>query len=198
MFIPVTSNNIINQLDANDNIQDKLTVIIDEIMKTNIFTGETQNIGKPRRKRNIWKDEEIKKLIVGVSWMGIGNWSSIHSVLGFDSERTTTDLKDKWRNLVNPKSNSKTQFHFKKLATFVAENINESLKVTGRNYQNSCLDWQNAFHELEMIENQNLLTYDIKNENVEDFTFPLNVQRNQIEDYNSGQFEFELENFRWF
>jgi hypothetical protein len=130
--------------------------------------------------------------------MGIGNWSSIHLVLGFGFERTTTDLKDKWRNLINPRSNSKTQFHLKKLAKFVAENSNETLKAVEKNYQNCCFDWKNTFHELEMIENQNSTIYDINSENAEICSFTQSVETNQIEDWNLEQFDFESENFQYF
>jgi hypothetical protein len=196
MFLSLTSDNIANQLASNENIQDKLKSIIAEITQSNIFQQKAQSITKIRRTRNSWNDEEIQKLIVGVSLIGIGKWSSIHSALSFDSERTPTDLKDKWRNLINPKSNSKSQLHFKKLAKYVEENLNQTLITIGRNPQNLILDWKNVFHELEMIENQNFTIQDTNNENVENISFSQSVETNQIEDWNSEQFDYE--NFQYF
>ena len=61
-----------------------------------------------RRKRRAWTIEEIQKLIIGVQRHGKGNWAVIHSKMEFDSSRTATDLKDKWRNLVDVREKSKT------------------------------------------------------------------------------------------
>jgi hypothetical protein len=73
-------------------------------------------IPKLRRQRQPWTDEETKLLLLGVKLIGKGRWSLIHQQMGFSKNRTPTDLKDKWRNLIDSKQNSKIPINFKELA----------------------------------------------------------------------------------
>ena len=48
-----------------------------------------------------WTDEEVEALREGVNKHGKGNWKAIlvEKRHVFQQERTTVDLKDKWRNM---------------------------------------------------------------------------------------------------
>lgn len=54
-----------------------------------------------RRKKRYWNDEEIENLLKGVRKHGPGNWAKILSCYEFAPGRTSVDLKDKYRNLLN-------------------------------------------------------------------------------------------------
>ncbi|XP_063934114.1 uncharacterized protein LOC135145927 [Zophobas morio] len=59
-----------------------------------------------QRSRRHWTSEEIKLLLEGIKANGVGKWSSILSFITLakpEFNRTSTDLKDKWRNLLNKK-----------------------------------------------------------------------------------------------
>jgi hypothetical protein len=73
-------------------------------------------IPKQRRQRQPWTNDETKLLLLGVKLFGKGRWALIHQQMEFSSNRTPTDLKDKWRNLIDSKQNSKIPKDFKKLA----------------------------------------------------------------------------------
>jgi len=51
-----------------------------------------------RRRRRKFTDEEVENLFRGVVKFGYGSWQSIHRYFDF-GDRTSVDLKDKWRNL---------------------------------------------------------------------------------------------------
>lgn len=76
-------------------------------------------IPKHRRQRQPWTNEDTKKLLKGVQIFGKGNWAIIHQQMQFDSTRSTTDLKDKWRNLIDPRKNARTPKDLKKLAELI-------------------------------------------------------------------------------
>ena len=51
-----------------------------------------------------WTDDEVDSLIKGVEKYGIGKWSKILDEFFLGSERTSTNLKDKYRLLTNKSS----------------------------------------------------------------------------------------------
>ena len=51
---------------------------------------------RPNKK---WTDEEIERLLTGLMKFGLSSWTDIAHRWRFE-DRTTVDLKDKWRNLV--------------------------------------------------------------------------------------------------
>lgn len=113
-----------------------------------IDTGALQ--AKKRRARKPWDENEIKKLLVGINICGVGNWSHIHASLGFDPNRTFTDLKDKWRNLCDPRSNSRTPVHFKKIALYIKDTQNKNEKPVHTNSTQkppkmSDVTWEEAY-----------------------------------------------------
>ncbi|KAF7154305.1 hypothetical protein RHSIM_Rhsim01G0214800 [Rhododendron simsii] len=63
---------------------------------------KTPHKGKSRRKNHIyWSVSEVSKLVEGVSMYGVGRWTEIKRLLFHSSaNRTSVDLKDKWRNLL--------------------------------------------------------------------------------------------------
>lgn len=56
-----------------------------------------------RRLRTPWTDEECQNLRIGVDRHGSSSWLHIlmDRTLNFNENRTTIDLKDKWRNMVH-------------------------------------------------------------------------------------------------
>ncbi|XP_047324490.1 uncharacterized protein LOC124928012 [Impatiens glandulifera] len=64
--------------------------------------NKEQRAGKGRRNHHIyWSQSEVLKLVEGVSRCGVGRWSEIKKQLFQSSaNRTSVDLKDKWRNLL--------------------------------------------------------------------------------------------------
>lgn len=78
-----------------------------------------------RRVRIHWSNEEVEKLLRGVIRCGIGNWSSIHSAMKFDNRRTFTDLKDKWRNLLDPRCSSRSIVQYKHMAAEIKRQLDE-------------------------------------------------------------------------
>lgn len=119
------------------------------------FMGSTsarnQIQGNKRRARTPWEEDEIKMLIVGVLRFGIGNWAVIHAQMGFRDKRTFTDLKDKWRNLIDLRFNSRTPIALKNVANFLYGKIG---KCSRGQYQmpfngfTNINDWQTTFQEL--------------------------------------------------
>lgn len=63
---------------------------------------KTAHKDKSRRKNHIyWSISEVSKLVEGVSMYGVGRWTEIKRLLFPSSaNRTSVDLKDKWRNLL--------------------------------------------------------------------------------------------------
>lgn len=58
-----------------------------------------------RIKRNKWSEEEVAMLIEGVKMFGEGNWSQMRDCDKFEFvERSSVDLKDKWRNILLKKA----------------------------------------------------------------------------------------------
>ena len=84
-----------------------------------------------RRVRNMWTEDEIRRLLIGVLMFGIGKWADIHKSMGFSDRRTYTDLKDKWRNLMDTRTNSKSPFGMIVIARFLDSFIAQH---GGRNY----------------------------------------------------------------
>jgi hypothetical protein len=76
-------------------------------------------IPKQRRQRQPWADDETKLLLLGVKLFGKGRWALIHQQMGFSNNRTPTDLKDKWRNLIDSKQNSRIPKDLKNLAEII-------------------------------------------------------------------------------
>ena len=58
-----------------------------------------QNFHRNRRNKR-WSDEEIEHLLLGLMKYGLSSWTTICQRWNFE-DRTTVDLKDKWRNLVS-------------------------------------------------------------------------------------------------
>ena len=73
-------------------------------------------LDKKRRVQIPWSLSEIKKLLVGVYFFGVGHWVIIHEMMKFDKKRLFSDLKDKWRNLVLEQKRSKVPILYRKLA----------------------------------------------------------------------------------
>ncbi|XP_052191640.1 uncharacterized protein LOC127800930 [Diospyros lotus] len=65
-------------------------------------TGTKSQKGKTRRKHHMyWSLSEVLKLVEGVSMYGVGRWTEIKKLMFRSSaNRTSVDLKDKWRNLL--------------------------------------------------------------------------------------------------
>lgn len=59
-----------------------------------------------RRPRKMFTDAEVLNLVKGVERFGEGKWARILETYKFD-DRTSVDLKDKWRNLQKPASTVK-------------------------------------------------------------------------------------------
>jgi hypothetical protein len=93
-------------------------------------------------------------------------------------------LKDKWRNLLDPRSNSKTPIHFKQLAKQVKENLIQNQSRIKGIYRSVVFDWKNAFQQLEMNENED---EQIKKKTENNFSFCFE----QEENWNLEQFNFE-------
>ena len=53
----------------------------------------------PGRASKEWSTTETENLLKGVKQFGVGKWAQILNRYEFASHRTTTSLKDKWRNL---------------------------------------------------------------------------------------------------
>jgi len=49
-------------------------------------------------------EQEVQNLEKGVEKFGVGQWKKIRLHYKFNSRRTNTDLKDKWRNLLKKRS----------------------------------------------------------------------------------------------
>ena len=73
-------------------------------------------INKKRRVQIPWTLSEIKKLLIGVYFFGVGHWVIIHEMMKFDKKRLFSDLKDKWRNLILEQKRSKVPILYRKLA----------------------------------------------------------------------------------
>uniref|UniRef100_A0A7C9AS80 Uncharacterized protein n=1 Tax=Opuntia streptacantha TaxID=393608 RepID=A0A7C9AS80_OPUST len=64
------------------------------------------NIRKAKRKsdrkkgNNLWTLTEVEALVDGISQFGLGQWTAIKKNFFSSSYRTSTDIRDKWRNLV--------------------------------------------------------------------------------------------------
>uniref|UniRef100_A0A5B7C3H4 Uncharacterized protein n=1 Tax=Davidia involucrata TaxID=16924 RepID=A0A5B7C3H4_DAVIN len=73
----------------------------DEMLNDCITRTKMQK-GKSRRKHHMfWSLSEVMKLVEGVSKYGVGRWTEIKKLLFPSSaNRTSVDLKDKWRNLL--------------------------------------------------------------------------------------------------
>ena len=53
-------------------------------------------------RKNFWDEEETERLLKGVQVYGVGKWKKIWDEMGFEgSDRTTVDLRDRWRTLQN-------------------------------------------------------------------------------------------------
>ncbi|XAR59995.1 hypothetical protein NMG60_11033210 [Bertholletia excelsa] len=74
----------------------------DEVSENDYSTGTKTHKGKNRRKHHIyWSISEVLKLVEGVSKYGVGRWTEIKKLqFRTSSNRTSVDLKDKWRNLL--------------------------------------------------------------------------------------------------
>lgn len=97
-----------------------------ELNATLLLSYQVDSGAKARRERNPWGTDETIRLIVGVLRYGAGKWSIIHCAMGFDGKRTFTDLKDKWRNLLDPRCNRKTPIRFKIVARTVSKIVSKS------------------------------------------------------------------------
>ena len=62
------------------------------------FVNSTEPPVKKSKQRRPFSEEEVKNLKLGVARFGAGNWRMIRMTYKFD-DRSTVDLKDKWRNL---------------------------------------------------------------------------------------------------
>ena len=74
---------------------------------------------KKRRTQFPWTLSEVKKLLIGVYYFGVGHWVIIHEMMKFDKRRTFSDLKDKWRNLTLEQRRSKVPVLYRKLAAAI-------------------------------------------------------------------------------
>ncbi|KAL6979360.1 hypothetical protein U1Q18_021025 [Sarracenia purpurea var. burkii] len=74
----------------------------DDASEDDYSTGNKNQKGKCRRKHHMyWSVSEVLKLVEGVSMYGVGRWTEIKKLLFHSSaNRTSVDLKDKWRNLL--------------------------------------------------------------------------------------------------
>lgn len=105
----------------------------DHCLSNEDFTRVLQQVnqkgssGRSRRLRTKWSSDEVEKLLRGVIRCGIGNWSVIHSTMNFDSKRTFTDIKDKWRNLLDPRCNTQSLLQYK----YIAIEIKRQFDVNG-------------------------------------------------------------------
>jgi hypothetical protein len=63
--------------------------------------GKTSMLGSKRRRRayNRWTEDEVRALQHGVTRFGIGQWTKILRNSREFNNRSTVDLKDKWRTL---------------------------------------------------------------------------------------------------
>ena len=52
-----------------------------------------------------WSTEEAEELIKGVKIYGPGKWKKILDTFSFAPHRTSTSLKDKWRNMQGRNNN---------------------------------------------------------------------------------------------
>eukprot|EP01135_Chromosphaera_perkinsii_P012071 Nk52_evm9s2579 gene=Nk52_evmTU9s2579 len=52
-----------------------------------------------RQKRRVWTEDEIRNLALGLKDFGVGDWQEIKKTYEFNN-RSTVDLKDKYRNLM--------------------------------------------------------------------------------------------------
>ena len=98
---------------------------IQRIIKNNVNTNNSNKPVKQTKKRKLWTDDETKKLIVGFYRHGKNQWATIHLKMGFGIERTRTDLKDKWRNLLSLGIPRSTSFQMKNVARFVDKLTNK-------------------------------------------------------------------------
>ncbi|XP_047317183.1 uncharacterized protein LOC124920681 isoform X2 [Impatiens glandulifera] len=85
---------------ADSNTESFSTESLDGVSDNENAAGSKE--GKCRRKHHIyWSHSEVLKLVEGVSRCGVGRWSEIKKQLFQSSaNRTSVDLKDKWRNLL--------------------------------------------------------------------------------------------------
>lgn len=74
----------------------------DDVSEDDYSAGAKTQKGKSRRKHHMyWSLSEVSKLVEGVSVYGVGRWTEIKRLLFHSSaNRTSVDLKDKWRNLL--------------------------------------------------------------------------------------------------
>ena len=66
-------------------------------------SGAESTPADKKKKRKSFSAEEIANLEAGVRRCGVGRWKEILALYHFD-RRTTVDLKDKWRNMVNKRA----------------------------------------------------------------------------------------------
>jgi hypothetical protein len=70
--------------------------------KLNVQIIERGPLKELYSRRQFWSEEEVQNLKAGVARFGAGKWKTILSFYNFNN-RTTVDLKDKWRNLCKRK-----------------------------------------------------------------------------------------------
>ncbi|CAK7332269.1 unnamed protein product [Dovyalis caffra] len=73
----------------------------DCISEDDCVTSSTQRGRKLKRDHRRWTLGEVRKLIIGVTEHGVGKWTHIKRLMFSSSHRTSVNLKDKWRNLLN-------------------------------------------------------------------------------------------------
>ncbi|CAO2824279.1 unnamed protein product [Amaranthus hypochondriacus] len=62
--------------------------------------------GDRRKNSKPWTLDEVVALVNGMSQFGTGQWTSVKRAFFSSSNRTATDIRDKWRNLVKTNSRS--------------------------------------------------------------------------------------------
>lgn len=82
--------------------QQELTKDPSKKFKT-VANDEKKETPKALKNRNRWSDEETDRLIRGVAQFGVGHWKEIRDFWQLP-QRSTVDLKDKWRNLTKWKN----------------------------------------------------------------------------------------------
>ncbi|KAA8544089.1 hypothetical protein F0562_021734 [Nyssa sinensis] len=102
----------------------------DEMSENDCLTRTKMQKCKSRRKHHIfWSLSEVIKLVEGVSKHGVGRWTEIKKLLFPSSaNRTSVDLKDKWRNLLRascPRSQSNREVESKR--KHVSQSIPQSI-----------------------------------------------------------------------
>ena len=100
-------------IDPNENVFNRQ--MVEEILwkYRSEHTKKTASL-KKRRRKNTWTAKEVEAIHRGVESFGEGNWKQIISNEDFHESRTAQDLKDKWRNLMDPRKHTELpmrEFH---------------------------------------------------------------------------------------